>query len=380
MLGSQSNGLALGYPSPSSEDIRLYFSLSGSRAHLFNYVSWLTACLGPFVTSVLLRFGNERFVVQTMAFFGAVSWSLLAAASPEDPIYGLVHRVSIGVVVGTLDFVIPNYLVGLAPPEGRWVFGLLHHLGINVGIFAVNLAGLFLNWWQLSLCAIPSFALLLAAANWLPDPPTANSTYSARSVGSDLGCIGRCLLLIAIQKFSGYNLVVSHLRIFSGGQASAVVCSLMLSAGLVATIMVRGLNRLITWSLSSFGSAAALFVVGWNMKHGQSQWIAEMAIAAFFFAFAFGLLVIPSQVQTECFRDGRTNFGSQAVLAMSKSVLVFLVLFGYPGITQKVGTDDLVTAFALLVLLGGVCGCYLFYKGHQIDDCDHDLEPLIEPE
>jgi hypothetical protein len=288
--------------------------------------------------------------------------------------------VSIGVVIGALDFVIPSYLVYIAPPEGRRLFGLLHHLGINIGIFAVNLAGLFLDWWQLSLIAIPSFALLLAAAAWLPDPPPANAAYSPRAPGGDLGCIGRCLLLITIQKLSGYNVVVSHLRVFSGGQASAATCSLMLFAGIVAAVVARGMSRFVMWSLSSFGSAAALFVVGWNMKYGQSLWIAEVAVAAFFFAFAFGLLVIPGQVQAECFGDTRTSFGSQALLAMSKSVLVFLVLFGYPGITQMVGTHDLLAAFALLLLLGGVGGCYLFRKGQPVDDGDHDLEPLIEPE
>jgi MFS family permease len=382
MLGSQCVGIVFGFASPTSADIRLYFSLSDSGSNLFISIPWLSAMLGPIAASCLLRRRGNRFFIQVAALFGALSWSILLTANPEDERHCLAHRVLSGVTSGALDLIVPDAMLELSPLEARWIYGSMHHVGVCVGYFVVNCGGLFLDWWQLAVYAMAVCAALAVAAAFLPN---------ARSSAGESSCqwwsakqhasLRQSLLLIFIQKVSGFTVILSNLVVFSGQKTNAALASFMLVLGVVVRLgLCRRMSRFAMWCVSLFGSAGALFMIGWHLRTAAIGWSGALSISTFCFLFAFGLMSIPSQVRAESFQDGRLKEAAQVSFAIVDYVLSFLLLSAYPVVIKKFSPGDLINGLGLVLLLVGVYGCYLMKGSPEMVEGDKEELSLIDPD
>jgi hypothetical protein len=252
MAGSQCIGIVFGFSSPTSTDIRLYFSLSDSQSTVFVSLPWLSAALGPIAAGLLLRCCGTRFSIQSAALFGALSWSVLLTANPEDHLHCLAHRVFSGLTVGALNSIIPDAILELVPFNARWVYGSMHHVGVCVGFFVVHCGGLFLDWWQLAVYAMAACVGLAVAAAFLPDRSLSGGESSCQWWSpQQLHSLRRSLLLIVIQKMSGFTIIISNLAVFAGNETNAAIASLMLVVGLVVRLGVcRKMNLFVTWCFS----------------------------------------------------------------------------------------------------------------------------------
>jgi hypothetical protein len=170
MLGSLSVGLIVAYPSLSSHDLNLYFTLTSSQSTIFTSPSWLTALVGIFFSQAFLSKYDQLFLVQMSALCGVVSWLILLNANPEQQFFVLLHRALAGVALGSLHLLLPWYMTEIAPLEVRSLYGSMHQLGVHLGIFLTNLIGIFCDWWELSVCGLVIFSLFLISSGFLPQP------------------------------------------------------------------------------------------------------------------------------------------------------------------------------------------------------------------
>jgi hypothetical protein len=375
MLGSISAGLIIGYISPAAHAIQLYFSLTDSEAVIFNSISWLSAALGPLCAHFLNGLAPGRFRLQIPTFCGAASWTLLLTASPYDRYTAIGHRASIGAVLGTLNSVIPSYLIDLSP-----ALRPMHQLGVNLGILAANWAASAWDWWEIGAGGAIVFAGLLALTVFLPEPAPPRPAACGVPPHSLRGTFWTLVFLIVIQKLSGHNVIISHLVDFAGVGSAPALASLGLVLGTVAGLCaLRWLSRFVCWCVSLIAGSAALFVLAKNLQDGRVPWVSTAATAAMLFACAFGLLAIPDEMQAEAFADDRVRFTAQSALAIENYVLSFAVLSLYPLLTEMIGPPGLTAAFAMAIVLGGLYGCYVFRCGNAPSPVfpDEETAPLL---
>jgi MFS family permease len=338
LMGSLCLGFLIGYPSPTSQDIAISFSLSDMQTALFISLPWLGALLGPFFAHAVIGAHSHRTAIQAASLFGAMSWAVLLTAGPKDQLYVLIHRATLGIVFGALNLILPWCMVEIAPLDTRWISASMHQLGLHIGVFLVNFAALFFDWWELGALVLTGFALFLVLAGFISEPAFVPTVHCC-SAGDDYVAwshvFGRgnwnifltYFLLMIIQKVGGIAIMLPNLRAFVGGQKQAAGAALALSVGLLATLKIGSkLSRFAYWCISLFVGAAALFCMSWNLRHTHVPWMSAVTTTVFFFTSAFGLLPIPEHFQAEAFQNGRIRFAAKSAFAIIDYACTFAAL------------------------------------------------------
>jgi FtsH-binding integral membrane protein len=113
------------------------------------------------------------------------------------------------------------------------------------------------------------------------------------------------------------------------------------------------------WVGSLFGGALSLFTLQWYLQSDRHG-VKAAAIAAFFAMGAFGLSRIAREVQGEYFHVARVRPVVRASLAALRPFLAAAVICCHPIISDWYGAEDVVMAFAIVMVIGGIVGWFAF--------------------
>lgn len=387
LLGSLSLGIAIAFPSPTLTSISQFFSFSTTESGLFNAITSLTAVAGPFVTNLFLNTRGRRFTIQVTALLCALSWIVFLIISENQKYVAVFCRALLGIAAGGFSAVNPVYIMELSPPEYRSIYGSMHQFGITVGIFLINLLGIYFEWRALSAISLIICLLLCVFIFIVPESPvflkafkntfgtgsSQSSTDDHHNQDSILSSRYRGALILGVmmmffQQFSGINAVLSNLgRIVVSKSGPACAASSQCFSCLLCISIIEKLGRNKTWQISLFGAAASMFVLALDNKYeipllrtvnqdGVPQsTISMLAAFSFLFFFCFGLGPIPWFFCPENFPD-RVRGLAMSILSALNWILSFCIILIYPIMTSSLGMPMTLMIFGGILISGGVYG------------------------
>lgn len=360
-LSSLTLGIYIAYPSPALVGVSKKYSFTDIDSGLFCAITSLTAILGPFYSGLFMNTKGRKIAVQAIALLGIFSWLILLFGSNKR--YAIVHRAVAGITAGGISSVLPVYIMEVSPVEFLNIYGTMHQFSIAFGIFVINLLGMFMSWKGLAYFTIFLSVLIIILTIQVPESPVFNQLMHNNGVVSNVASENIChkrymgplfvgFLLMVFQQFSGINAVLSNLTsIVKSKSGPAMAASAQCISCILCLIVMDRLGRMMTWAISTFGSAGALFM----LSTATSPMMQTVAAFAFLFFFCFGLGPIPWVVTPELFPD-RLRSTSSSLFSSMNWILSFIVVFFYPTLLNTIGNAGTLRVFAIVLVVGGVAG------------------------
>ena len=176
MLSSIQYGIIYVFTSPTSDEIHELFHMSDSdlRWSLYNAALHVGAFIITFFLSKILRlFHNSRKKLTIATHIYIFAFLLLNLSLTYNIWIGIVARVMLGLGIGVTSYLIPMYLVEIAPPQYSQAFGSLQELGVNFGsILLYFLGGVTSTKW-LTVFGIVETIVAFGLSFLLPESPAA---------------------------------------------------------------------------------------------------------------------------------------------------------------------------------------------------------------
>ncbi|XP_077570842.1 solute carrier family 2, facilitated glucose transporter member 8 isoform X3 [Stigmatopora nigra] len=173
VLGPLSFGFVLGYSSPAipelagSTDPRL--RLDNVQASWFGSVVTLGAAAGGLLTGCIVDRAGRKLTLMFCSLPFVFGFTIIIAAQDVWMLYA--GRVLTGLASGGTSLVVPLYISEMAHERVRGTLGSCVQLMVVLGIIGVYLAGLFVDWRWLALCAAVPPTLLVASMWFMPETP-----------------------------------------------------------------------------------------------------------------------------------------------------------------------------------------------------------------
>jgi MFS family permease len=366
MLASHSLGIAIAFPSPATPYLRDSLFFSHVEVSFFSAITSLTAVLGPFVTSPVVRLKGRRFAVQVAGVLFVISWFLFLWSDPAHTSFAHMHRALIGLASGGVTAIVPMYIVELSPFELHSIYGTMHQLGVSFGIFFTNFLGMWLTATRLAQVSLLMAAGLTVAVWAVPESPSfhfSDGTGRQEGKAPDGLCGPRYyryvvigVMMMFFQQVSGVNAVLSNLgAILTTRAGPALAASSQCFSVACCISMIDRIGRLNAWAVSLFGSAASMVLLAVGLRWEWKGPMNTMSAFGFLFFFCFGLGPIPWFLPPEFFPD-RIRPAAMSILSSVNWILSFSVVFFYPVLAEELGVFPVLMFFAVVLVAGGFFG------------------------
>lgn len=375
ILNSFLLGYSISFPSTTISDLNTYFKFSTSESSLFSAITSLTAILGPLYNKFFNKKGN-RFTVQMISLLGLISWTILLVAPKNCVFLGILHRILLGISIGSISALVPGYIMEITPDEFKNVYGVLHQFGITVGIFLVNLLGIFYKWNVLALISTIISGLIILLMNHVPDTHKSNkkndfnvgNPNSIFNMKYRKGLIIGSLMMV-FQQFSGINAVLSNLgTIIQNKFGPSLASSAQCFSCLICISVIDKIGRKKTWVISLFGAASSLLLLTVCFSMKLNSIISVLSLFAFLFFFCFGLGPIPWFLPSEFFPDNVRQTGL-SILASLNWIFSFIVIYVYSILTNLFNETFAFIIFSLILICGGFFGMFVLEDKSPME-CD----------
>eukprot|EP01018_Ginkgo_biloba_P038248 Gb_38138 [translate_table: standard] len=168
-MGPLSYGLAMGYSSPTQQNIEADLHLSVSQFSLFGSLVTVGAMLGAIASGSTADFLGRKGALAVSAIPIIIGWVTVAIAQGVDLLY--LGRFLVGIGIGISSFTVPIYIAETAPRHLRGTLGTMNQLFITIGIMLVYMGGLFLNWRTLAAVGSLPGVLMVIGLFFIPETP-----------------------------------------------------------------------------------------------------------------------------------------------------------------------------------------------------------------
>ena len=390
LLGSISLGVSIAFPSPTLKDITKDFNFTTGQSSFFNAITSLMAILGPHLTEPFLSRKGRKYTTCFVSIVCIVGWLIFLLISTDQKTLAILFRAVLGVAAGGYTAVIPLYIMEISPVECRSVFGSMHQVGINIGIFLTNFLGMYLHYYNLSLFMALIPAIQIVLLRFVPESPvfeaSASSKYAIPQINANISksesfcsrmyfeplMLGVCMM--GFQQFSGINAVLTNLgSILQMQTGPTLAASAQLFSCLCCMTAIDRLGRRKTWAFSLFGSAISMIVLAIDNKFKISSYLSTLSAFAFLFWFGFGLGPIPWFLQPELFPDSvRTN--AISFLSSLNWLFSFTIILLYPQMIILFGDSNTFGLFAIILFIGGVYGLLKIRENRNPSQILHEQE------
>jgi hypothetical protein len=255
------------------------------------------------------------------------------------------------------------------------------------GFFCVNLAGLWLDWWELAIAGFLTALVLLFTVAALPDsvPDASQLPAGATKIdpdcASDLPRIRLCLLLCAVTKMSGIDLFCANLNWFGIGGAPVLAVPAALLLGLaVAARHLDGVAARSAWCGSLAIAVIAAAALGLAIQSDCGQPAIVAAIVCFGLAAELGFLPVCQRVQWDYFQQCRVPDGTRSSFFAIDGLASFLLVYAYSLAVGETGADGVILYTVWAMLIGSAWGWYALKPAAQTEeeDGEHETSPLLE--
>ncbi|EAX87744.1 metabolite transport protein csbC-related protein [Trichomonas vaginalis G3] len=125
-------GYIVGYTSPALPYYQEKFpDLTSFEVTIFNAITSLLACFGPYLTTFLFKFFGRRVVTVILDVANIILWACLFSITTKKLYYfGIFICALLGIILGACSAIGPLYLVEVAPPEYGGFFGSMNQMSI----------------------------------------------------------------------------------------------------------------------------------------------------------------------------------------------------------------------------------------------------------
>ncbi|VVB15261.1 unnamed protein product [Arabis nemorensis] len=169
VCGSFSFGVATGYTSGAEIGIMKDLDLSIAQFSVFGSLSTLGAAIGALFSGKLAMVLGRRGTMWLSDILCITGWLFIAFA--KDVMWLDVGRISSGMGIGLISYVVPVYIAEIAPKQVRGTFTFSNQLLQNSGTAVVFFFGNFITWRSLALLgALPCFIQLIGLF-FIPESP-----------------------------------------------------------------------------------------------------------------------------------------------------------------------------------------------------------------
>ncbi|CAH8331725.1 unnamed protein product [Eruca vesicaria subsp. sativa] len=406
ICGSFSFGVATGYTSGAEIGIMKDMGLSIAEFSAFGSFSTLGAAVGALFSGKMAIMLGRRGTMWVSNILCITGW--LSIAFAKDVLWLDFGRISSGMGIGLISYVVPVYIAEITPKHVRGTFTFSNQLLQNAGIAMVYFCGNFLNWRMMALlgalpCVIQAVGLFFVpeSPRWLAkvgtDKELENSLLRLRGRDADISrevseiqlmtkmidsdskssfgdliqrkyrhtlVVGIGLMLI--QQFSGSAAVIYYASTifrkagFSVAIGSTILGLFMIPKAMIGLILVDKWGRRPLLLTSAFGMSITCMLLGLAFALQKMQLLPELTpvftficVTLYVATYAIGVGGLPWVIMSEIFpMNIKVTAGSLVTLASwsSSSIVTYAFNFLFEWSTQ--GT------FYIFGAIGG--GAFLF--------------------
>ncbi|CAN7025256.1 unnamed protein product [Brassica rapa subsp. trilocularis] len=391
VCGSFSFGVAVGYTSGAEIGIMQDMGLSIAEFSAFGSFSTLGAAVGALFSGKMAIMLGRRGTMWVSNILCITGW--LSIAFAKDVLWLDFGRISSGIGIGLISYVVPVYIAEITPKHVRGTFTFSNQLLQNAGVSMVYFCGNFLDWRMMALlgalpCGIQAIGLFFVpeSPRWLAKVGTEkeleNSLLRLRGRDADISheaseiqlmtrmvesdskssfsdlfqrkyrhtlVVGIGLMLI--QQFSGSAAVISYAStIFRKAGFSVAIGSTMLGLFMIPKAMI-GLILVDKWGrrplllTSACGMSITCMLLGLAFALQQKMQLLPELTPVFTFicvtlyiaTYAIGVGGLPWVIMSEIFPINiKVTAGSLVTLASwsSSSIVTYAFNFLFEWSTQ----------------------------------------------
>ncbi|GLT90365.1 hypothetical protein SLE2022_083020 [Rubroshorea leprosula] len=169
VFGSFCFGYAGGYSSPVESRIMEDLGLSLASYSIFGSINTIGGMTGAIVSGRIAdRIGRKR-AMWLSEVFCTPGW--LAIAFAKDALWLYIGRLSIGVGVGIITYVVPVYIAEITPKDLRGGFTSANQLMVTIGFGLVYFIGSMISWRTLALIGTIPCVAQMVCLFFIPESP-----------------------------------------------------------------------------------------------------------------------------------------------------------------------------------------------------------------
>lgn len=169
VCGSFCYGFAVGYSSTAESGIRKDLGLSVSEYSVFGSIMTIGGMIGAIPSGKIADFIGRKRTMWLSEIFCIPGWLLIAFA--KNAWWLDIGRLSIGVGVGLITYVVPVYIAEITPKNHRGGFTSGQQLMVSLGFALVYFIGNIISWRALSLIGLLPCILQLVGLFFIPESP-----------------------------------------------------------------------------------------------------------------------------------------------------------------------------------------------------------------
>ncbi|KAJ0253804.1 Sugar transporter ERD6-like 17 [Hirschfeldia incana] len=390
VCGSFSFGVAVGYTSGAEIGIMQDMGLSIAEFSAFGSFSTLGATVGALFSGKMAIVLGRRGTMWVSNILCITGW--LSIAFAKDVLWLDFGRISSGIGVGLISYVVPVYIAEITPKHVRGTFTFSNQLFQNAGLAMVYFCGNFLNWRMMALlgalpCVIQAVGLFFVpeSPRWLAKVGTEkeleNSLLLLRGRDADISheaseiqlmtrmvesdskssfsdlfqrkyrhtlLVGIGLMLI--QQFSGSAAVISYASTifrkagFSEAIGSTMLGLFMIPKAMIGLILVDKWGRRPLLLTSACGMSITCMLLGLAFALQKMQLLPEITpvftficVTLYIATYAIGVGGLPWVIMSEIFPINiKVTAGSLVTLVSwsSSSIVTYAFNFLFEWSTQ----------------------------------------------
>ncbi|CAL1383698.1 unnamed protein product [Linum trigynum] len=169
VCGSFTYGVALSYSSPTQDGITKDLGLSVADYSMFGSIMTVGGMIGALFCGRMTAVLGCKYTMWMSQVFCTIGWLAIALATSSWWLD--MGRLSTGIGVGFLTYVVPIYVAEVTPKDSRGAFSYASQLLINFGCSVVFLVGNFVSWRTLALIGLVPGILQLVGLFFIPESP-----------------------------------------------------------------------------------------------------------------------------------------------------------------------------------------------------------------
>ncbi|KAG2305540.1 hypothetical protein Bca52824_034191 [Brassica carinata] len=390
VCGSFSFGVAIGYTSGAEIGIMKDMGLSIAEFSAFASFSTLGATFGALFSGKMAIVLGRRGTMWVSDILCVIGWLCIAFA--KNVLWLNFGRISSGIGIGLISYVVPVYIAEITPKHIRGTFTFFNQLLQNSGLALVFFWGNFISWRKMALlgalpCVIQGIGLFLVpeSPRWLAkvgaDEELENSLLRLRGREADISreaseiqvfnkmlesdskssfsdlfqrkyrhtlVVGIGLMLI--QQFSGSTAVISYASTifrkagFSVAIGSTLLGIFMIPKAMIGLILVDKWGRRPLLLTSACGMSITCMFVGLAFTLQKMQLLPKLTpvltficVTLYIASYAVGVGALPWIIMSEIFpMNIKVTAGTLVTLASwsSSSIVTYAFNFLFEWSTQ----------------------------------------------
>ncbi|KAB5556292.1 hypothetical protein DKX38_007201 [Salix brachista] len=169
VCGSFCYGFAVGYSSTAESGIRKELDLSVSEYSVFGSIMTIGGMVGAISSGKVADYTGRKRTMWLSEIFCISGWLIIAFA--KDVWWLYIGRLSLGVGVGLITYVVPVYIAEITPKNHRGGFTSAQQLMLSLGFALIYFIGNIIYWRALSLIVLIPCILQVVGLFFIPESP-----------------------------------------------------------------------------------------------------------------------------------------------------------------------------------------------------------------